>query len=58
MTAKTKATDNGQAGAATTAPLPEAPVSVTVKLLYRGRDTMLTLRGHDGAEGPPPPRHG
>lgn len=28
--------------------LPEAPASVTVKLAYRGRDVMLTLRGLDG----------
>lgn len=30
------------------ATLPEAPASVTVKLAYRGRDVMLTLRGLDG----------
>ena len=28
--------------------LPEAPASVTVKVLYRGHDVMFTLRGHDG----------
>lgn len=28
--------------------LPEAPASVTVKVLYRGHDVMLTLRGLDG----------
>jgi len=46
---------NGRAdGAALAAPtvdlaaLPEAPASVTVKLAYRGRDVMLTLRGLDG----------
>ncbi len=53
---------NGQAGAgngaATVAALPaaavtlqtEAVASVTVRLVYRGRDTMLTLRGASGGE--------
>lgn len=30
------------------ATLPEAPASVTVKVLYRGHDVMFTLRGLDG----------
>lgn len=30
------------------AALPEAPASVTVKVLYKGFDVLLTLRGHDG----------
>lgn len=33
-----------------TEPLYEAPVSATVKLNYRGYDTMLTIRGKTGAE--------
>lgn len=28
--------------------LPEAPASVTVKVLYRGHDVLFTLRGLDG----------
>lgn len=50
---------NGQAGAmngaavlaappSDLAALPEAPASVTVKVLYKGFDVLLTLRGHDG----------
>ena len=52
-------TANGQAGAVNGAAmlaaptvdlgaLPEAPASVTVKVLYKGFDVLLTLRGHDG----------
>ncbi len=40
-------------GAAALAALPamsEAPASVTVRLPYRGRDVMLTLRGATGGE--------
>jgi len=54
MTTKTNGTTKGAgavpASAIPEAQLPEAPVSVTVKLSYRGLDTMLTMRGHTGAE--------
>lgn len=43
----TKQTD-GTADAATTAPLPEAPVSLTIKVVFRGYDTMVTIRDATG----------